>query len=260
MCGLARPACRTPRERDHLERRARRLQVVEADPGDGQDLPGGGHHRDDPAELAAERGHGGALHRRGDRSCARRSPPSGSRWRARDVLAPDCASTASSSPPGGAAQARVQRQLQPAHADDRVRRHAFGLQGRAGWRPGSGRPCRRPRSRPSRAARRAARLPAPRLRPGPFRHEPAASRGVAASCGGSAARRDAGRGTRASATRRSASPEPLPCMGSVKSLESVPNRRVCTRTGTSTPPATPRGLPVTRRPVVVAVAVVSALR
>ena len=48
-------------------------------------------------------------------------------------------------------------------------------------------------------------------------------------------------------------PEPLPCIGSVKSLESVPNRRVCTRTGTSTapPPRAPRGLPVTRRPVAV---------
>ena len=55
-------------------------------------------------------------------------------------------------------------------------------------------------------------------------------------------------------------PEPLPCIGSVKSLESVPNRRVCTRTGTSTPPATPRGLPVTRMPVAGAVAVVSAPR
>ena len=51
---------------DHLERRARWLQAIEAEARHGQDLPGRGLHGDDPAELAAERGHRRALQRGGD--------------------------------------------------------------------------------------------------------------------------------------------------------------------------------------------------
>ena len=54
------------REGDHLERRARRLQAVQADARHGEDLPGGGCERDDAPELTAERGDGCALQRRRD--------------------------------------------------------------------------------------------------------------------------------------------------------------------------------------------------
>ena len=51
---------------DHLERRARRLQASRPMPATARICPVDGLHRDDPAELAAERGHRGSLQRGGD--------------------------------------------------------------------------------------------------------------------------------------------------------------------------------------------------
>ena len=71
MCGRGELRGEHPRGGDHLERRTRWLQPVEADPGHRQDLPAGRAQHDDPAVLAAERGDRRPLHRRRDRGADR---------------------------------------------------------------------------------------------------------------------------------------------------------------------------------------------
>jgi len=65
------PGLQDAAERDHLERRARRLQVIDAKSSHRQDLSRARLHRHHPAELTAECRDGGALHRRGNRRVQR---------------------------------------------------------------------------------------------------------------------------------------------------------------------------------------------
>ena len=106
-------------ERDHLERGAGRLHAVQADPGHGQNLPGRGLQRDDAAELGAERGDGGFLHSRRDTRAHGVPGVRGSRREhATGLFGPRAGGEQLAA--GAPAQARVERALEPARADDRV--------------------------------------------------------------------------------------------------------------------------------------------
>src|SRR6185312_17500432 len=100
--------------------RAGRLEAFEADPGDGQDLAGARLHRDDAAELPAERRDRGLLDGGGDgRADGPRGlrGPRGERLRAGEEL-----SSRSTAEPV------VERPLEPADPDLCFWRDAFGFQ------------------------------------------------------------------------------------------------------------------------------------
>ena len=92
------------------------MQSVEADARDGQDLPRRAH-RDNPAQLAAERRDRRALERGGDgraHRCSRPWPGVGEHARAGEQRAS-----------GAPAQAVVEGELEAADADERIAGHAF---------------------------------------------------------------------------------------------------------------------------------------
>ena len=200
------PACEHAGDGDHLERRSRRLEAVEADARHGQDLAGGWLHRDDSAVLTAERGDRRALHRGRDARANGPAPGWAPRWRAREqrlrallraVRRPRFRAGGRRAPAPGRSP------------DDRARGHALRLPAPGDGRRESVRPLPPPRSPLPPAASCEQPLPgAPAgalagFRPARSRRGPAASLAAAASCGGAAARPGAGRERRASATRRS---------------------------------------------------------
>ncbi len=96
-------------------------------PATARICPVDGLHRDDPAELAAERAHGGALHRRG-RPCCGRPRRCGVAARARRRRAGPCRPPPAARPracPAGGRRAPARGRSAPTIA---VRRHAFGFE------------------------------------------------------------------------------------------------------------------------------------
>ena len=132
MCGRREVRRQHAGDGDHLEGRPRRLQAVEADAGDGQDLAGRGCIATTPPSWPPSAVDRGLLQRGRDASCARRRAGRGATEASTRL-------PASSSPPGRAPQAVVERQLEAAEADGRRARARPSLPVRAAARRASGR-------------------------------------------------------------------------------------------------------------------------